>query len=77
MSLRAEEEIGAMYVNARKAVPSRQSLNEMGHHQPQTPMQTDNTVAHSVATNNVQPKRTKATDMRFHWIRCRDAQDQF
>ena len=73
----AEAEIGAMYVNAREDVPSRQSLNEMGHHQPRTPMQTDNTAAHSVVTNNVQPNSTKEMDMRFHWLRCRDAQYQF
>ena len=59
MSSAAEAEIGAIYVNAREAVPDRQSLNEMGHHQPRTPMQTDNTDAHSVVTNNVQPKCTK------------------
>ena len=77
MSSEAEAEIGAMYVNACEAVPARQSLNEMGHHQPRTPMQTENTAAHYVVTNNVQPKRTKTMDMCFHWIRCRDAQYQF
>ena len=77
ISSEAEAEIGAMYVNAREAVPARQSLNEMGHRQPRTPMQTDNTAAHSIVTNNVQPKRTKAIDMRFHWLRFRDAQEQF
>ena len=77
MSSAAEAEIGAMYVNAREAVPARQSLNEMGHHQPRTPMQTDNTAAHSVVTNNVQPKCTKAMEIIFHWLRCRDAQYQF
>ena len=75
MSLEAEAEIGAMYVNAREAIPAQQSLNEMGHRQPRTPMKTDNTAANSVVTNNVQPKRTKEMDMRFHWLRCRDAQE--
>ena len=60
MYLVIEEEIVAMYVNAREFVPARQSLNEMGHRQLWTPMQTDNTAAHSVVTNNVHPKRTKA-----------------
>ena len=49
----------------------------MGHPQPKTPMQTDNSAAHQVVTNNVQPKRTKAMDMRFHWLRDRAAQKQF
>ena len=38
MSSAAEAEIGAMYVNAQESVPYRQSLNEMGHRQPRTPM---------------------------------------
>ena len=38
---------------------AQQSLNEMGHHKPRTPMQTDNTAAHSVMTNNLHPKRIK------------------
>ena len=77
MSSEAEAEIGAMYVNAREAVPARQSLNEMGHHQPLTQMKNDNTAAHSVVTNNVHPKRTKGMDISFQWLWCRDAQDQF
>ena len=53
------------------------TLSEMGDPQPRTPMQTNNLAAHAVVTKNVQPRRTKAMDMRFHWLRCRDAQGQF
>jgi hypothetical protein len=77
MSSAAEAEIGAMYINAKQAVPARKTLEEMGHPQPRTPMQTDNSAAHAVVTNNIAPKRTKAMDMRFHWLRCREAQNQF
>ena len=77
MSSAAEVEIWAMYVNAREAVPARKILNEMGHLQPRTPIQTDNSAAHSVVTNNVHPKRTKAVYMRFYWLWCRDTQGQF
>ena len=77
MTSAAEAEIGAMFINAREAVPTRKTLEEMGHPQPKTPMQTDNTAAQAVVTNNVQPKRTKAMDMRFHWLRDRAAQKQF
>ena len=73
----AEAEIVAIYVNAREAVPARKILDEMGHRQPRTPMQTDNSAAHSVVTNNVQPKRTKATGMSFYWLWCRNVQGQF
>ena len=77
MSSAAEAELGALYINACQAIPQRQCLEEMGHKQPPTPMQTDNTTALGVVNNNIQPKRTKAMDMRFHWLRCREAQDQF
>ena len=77
MSSAAESEIGAMYINAREAVPARQALETMGHPQPRTPMQTDNQAAHAVVSNNIQPKRTKPMDMRFHWLRDRAAQKQF
>ena len=77
MSSAAEAELGALYINCREAIPARQVLEEMGHPQPPTPMQTDNSTALGVVTNKIQPKRTKAMDMRFHWLRCRARQKQF
>jgi len=77
MSFAAKAELGALYINAREAVPQQITLTEMGHKQPQTPMQTNNTTALGVMNNNIQPRRTKAMDMRFHWLRCRKAQCQF
>ncbi len=77
MSLAAEAELGALFVNAKEAVYLRQILIEMGHPQPKTPIQTDNTTAEGVINNIIQPKRTKAMDMRFHWLRDREAQGQF
>ena len=55
----------------------RQTLTELGHPQPHTPMQTDNATAQALLTNKILPKALKAMDMRFHWLRCRDAQGQF
>ena len=77
MSSAAEAELGALYINACEAVPQCQLLEEMGHHQPKTPMQTNNSTALGVVNNNIQPRQTKAMDMRLHWLRCREAQDQF
>ena len=77
MSSAAEAEVGALFINAREVIPIRQTLEEMGHKQPPTPMQTDNTTALGVVPNKIQPKRTKAMDMRFHWLRDREVQQQF
>ena len=77
MSSAAEAELGALFLNAKEGVYLRQILTEMGHPQPRTPLQTDNTTAEGVINNKIQPKRTKAMDMRFHWLRDREAQGQF
>ncbi len=55
--------LGALYINAREATPQQQTLKEMGHKQPPTPMQTDNTTALGVENNNIQSQCTKAMDM--------------
>jgi hypothetical protein len=77
MSSAAEAELGALFINAKTAVSMRQTLEELGHPQPRTPIQTDNSTAHALLTNKILPKALKAMDMRFHWLRCRDAQDQY
>jgi hypothetical protein len=77
MSSAAKAELGALYLNAKEAVYLQHILDEMGHPQPRTPIQTNNTTAEEVINNKIQPKRTKAIDMRFHWLRDREAQGQF
>jgi hypothetical protein len=78
MSSAAKAELGALYLNTKEAVYLQQILDEMGHDpQPKTPIQTDNMTAEGVINNKIQPKRTKAMDMRFHWLCDHEAQDQF
>jgi hypothetical protein len=76
MSSAAEAELGALFINSQEAVPQRQLLEEMGHPQPPTPIQIDNTTALGVVQMNVL-KKLKAMDMRFHWLRDRANQGQF
>jgi hypothetical protein len=78
MSSATEAELRALYIMAQEAVYIRIILEEMGHKQPPTPIQTtDNAMADAVINGKVQPKRTKAMDMRFHWLRNRECQQQF
>ena len=77
MSSATEAELAALYIMAREAVYIRIVLEEMGHKQPPTPLQTDNSMAEAVTNGKIQPKRTKAMDMRFHWLRDRECQEQF
>ena len=77
MSSAAEAEIGALFLNSRQAIPARHTLIEMGHKQPPTPIQTDNTTALGFVMKNLQPKATKSTDMKFWWMRDRSDRKQF
>ena len=77
MSSATEAELAALYIVAREAIYIRIILEELGHKQPPTPLQTDNAMADGVVNGKVQPKRTKAMDMRFHWLRDRECQEQF
>ena len=78
MSSAAEAELGAMYINARKAVKECIILDAMGRKQPATPVQVNNSMAKGIINKRVQPKRTKAMDMHFHWLwDCSINQKQF
>ena len=45
MGSSAEAEISATYINGQKAVPIRTLLRKLGHPQPATPIQFDNSTA--------------------------------
>jgi hypothetical protein len=77
MSSATEAELGALFINAKTTVAMRHMLKELGHPQPPTPMQTDNKTTNDLLTNKIIPKALKAMDMRFHWLRCCEAQGQF
>ena len=78
MSSATEAELASLYIMAKEAVVYiRIILQELGHKQPATPIQTDNAMADAVVNGKIQPKRTKAMDMRFHWLRDRETQQQF
>ena len=77
MTSAADAKNGALFVNSRFAIPARQLLDEMGHSQPPTPIQTDNTTALGFVTKNLQPKATKSTKMNYWFMRDRQDRKQF
>jgi hypothetical protein len=77
MSSATEAELTGLYIMAPKVVYIRIILEELGNVQPPTPLQTDNAMADDSINGKVQPKQTKAMDMRFHWLRNRECQQQF
>lgn len=74
MSSTTEAKLAALYIIAQEAVNIRIILDKMAHKQPPTPIQTDNAMVDAIIHGKVQPKRTKAMDMRFHWQRNRECQ---
>jgi hypothetical protein len=83
MSSATEAELGALYIMAREAVYIRIILEEMGHKQPPTSLQTNNSMADGVVNGKIQPKWTKAMDMRFYWTKhhpakhCKNIRNEF
>ena len=49
----------------------------MGHTQPPTPVQVDNSTALGIATGTIKKRKSKAMNMRFYWIRDRKNKKQF
>ena len=56
MTSATEAELAALYIMAREAVYMRIILEELGHKQPATPLQTDNSMADGVVNGKIQPK---------------------
>ena len=77
LSSAAEAETAALFTNMKEAVILRTMLDEMGHPQPPTPVQVDNSTACGIANDNIKQQRSKAIDMRFYWVRDRVDQGQF
>ena len=77
MSSAAECELGTAFINAKEGVPIRTTLDEMGWQQGPTPLQVDNSTAHSIANDTCKQQKSKAMDMRFYWLKDRVAQNQY
>ena len=77
MASASEADIYALFYNFKQAVPLRVVMEEMVHPQPRTPVTTDNNTAHGLIMETMVPKASKAMYMRFNWLKCRRAQDQF
>ena len=64
----AEVETAGLFVNGQKVIKIQQMLNALGHPQTMTPIKTDNATAASFVKDMLKQKRSKAWDMRYHWL---------
>jgi hypothetical protein len=63
----AEAGVLACSLNTQDACMIRNTLADVGHPHPPTPIQTDNQCAQGILTNTVRQKGSKANDMQFYW----------
>ena len=68
MAPAAEAEIAALIMNACGILPLRATLEELGHPQPPTPMQTGSSTASGITNGIFKQDRSKAIGMRFYWL---------
>ena len=69
-----EAELAAMFYNSCKAIPLRITLEEMRHPQPPTNVTVDNSTARGLTQGTMITEKFKVMDMRFHWLKCQEAQ---
>lgn len=70
----AEAEYAALFLLGREATNARHILTDLGYPQHTTTIMCDNSCAVGIANDDVKQKRSKAIDMRYHWIRDQVAQ---
>ena len=74
----AEAEYAACFMNGQHGTWLRTVLTALGYPQRHaTPILCDNKCAVGIANNSMKVKRSKAIDMRYHWIRDRTSQGEF
>ena len=72
-----KEELGEFFVNCQRGSALRIALEEMGHHQPPTPVFTDITTSDSFVNDNVRQRKSIAIDTIFYWVRSRVIQGHY
>ena len=78
MSSAYEAETGALYYGCKHDIPYRVTLQEMVHPQTEpTPVTTNNNTAHGLTLGTMKSKASKSNDMRFQWLKFREAQRLF
>ena len=77
MSAASEAEAAALFTNMKEGVIQRIALEEMQWPQPSTPITVDNSTAAGLARDTIKANKSRAMDMRLHWIQDRAQQQQF
>ena len=74
MASSSEAEIAAMFYNSCKSIPIHITLEEIGYPQPPTNVTVNTSTVHGLTQGTMITKKSKAMDMRFHWLKWREEQ---
>lgn len=72
-----EAELAGIFNNSKEATAARITLEELGHPQSKTNIICDNETAVGITNKSIKQKVTKEMNMKYYWIRDREAQAQF
>ena len=73
----AEAETAGLFLNCQKVIELKNMLEALGHPQEATPVKTNNATAASFVTDMLKQKRSKAWDVRYHWLCEQQAMKKF
>jgi hypothetical protein len=73
----AEAELGALFHNCQDGIIFRQTLTDMGHPQPKTPVHCNNATAVGIGNNTTKRQRSHSMEMQYFWVGDKIAQDMF
>jgi hypothetical protein len=77
VSAASEAEYAAQFINKQTGEGIRNILSDLGYPQDTTEIIADNTTACGIVNRQTKIRRSKAIDMRYHWIRDRVDQGHF
>ena len=64
----AEAETAGLFYNGQTTIELKNMLKALGHPQKAVPIKTDNATAASFVKDTLKMKRSKAWDVRYHWL---------
>ena len=69
----SETEVTSLFYNYKAAILLRLDLDEMGHHQPQTPAVTNNSMTEGLLNKIMVPNRAILYNFWLNWLKYRES----
>jgi hypothetical protein len=73
----AEAELGALFHNCQDGIVFHQTLADMGHLQPKTPVHCNNATAVGIGNNTIKRQLSGAMEMQYFWVGEMLAQEMY